>query len=227
MATPAESRQLPLDFAPEPSYAREAFLVANCNRRAYERVLHEWHGHELVLSGPEASGKTHLAHMWASATGAAIVPAPELAGADVAALAEGNVAVDDADRVAGRPEAERALFHLRNAVQQQGRALLLTSRSEPGRWGLALPDLASRVAAAPHVRLEPPDDALLAAVLVKLFEDRQVRVPPWLIRWLVRRMDRSLATARRVVARLDAAALASGGPVTRRMAEAVLDNHPD
>jgi chromosomal replication initiation ATPase DnaA len=80
------------------------------------------------------------------------------------------------------------------------------------------------MAAAPHVRLAPPDDALLAAVMVKLFEDRQVRVAPWLVNWLVARMDRSLASARRLVAQLDAAALAAGGPVTRRLAEAILDN---
>jgi chromosomal replication initiation ATPase DnaA len=84
--------------------------------------------------------------------------------------------------------------------------------------------LASRIAAAAHARLDPPDDALLAAVLVKLFDDRGIKVSPRLIDWLVRRMDRSLAAAAEVVARLDAAALAAGSPVTRELAAVVLDN---
>lgn len=224
MARPAETRQIPLDLAPEPSFEREAFLVTGCNRQAFERVLGDsWRGQALILSGPEASGKTHLAHIWAADERAAILPADDLAVADIAAIAEGPVCIDNADRVAGLPAAERALFHLRNAMYQQRRSLLLTARCEPGRWNLALPDLASRIAAALHVRLAPPDDALLAAVLVKLFDDRQVLVPPRLVNWLVPRMDRSLATARELVARLDSAALAKGGPVTQKMAEAVLD----
>lgn len=224
MARPAETRQIPLDLAPDPSFEREAFLVTECNRSAFERVLGAtWQGQALILSGPEASGKTHLAHIWAAEARAAILPSDELAEADIAALAEGPVCIDDADRVAGLPQAERALLHLRNAMHQQRQNLLLTARREPGRWNLALPDLASRIAAAPHVRLAPPDDALLAAVLVKLFDDRQVLVPPRLVNWLVPRMDRSLAAARELVAQLDAAALAKGGPVTQKMAEAVLD----
>lgn len=226
MARRAETRQLALDLAPEPSFAREDFLVAECNRRSYEAVVTEGGWQEMVLSGPEASGKSHLTHIWAAGNGAAVIAGRDLADADVPALAGANLAVEDADRAAGQPEAERALFHLRNALHQGGCRLLLNSREQPARWGVALPDLASRIVAAPHVRLAPPDDALLAAVLVKLFDDRQVWVPPSLIGWLVQRMDRSLATARRTVAGIDAAALASGGRVTRRMAEAVLDNPP-
>ena len=229
MAASARSGQLPLELAHAPSYAREAFLPADCNRHALGRVLgwRDWPGGRLVLSGPPSSGKTHLAHIWAASAGAAIVAAEGLRGADVGELAGVALAVEDADRVAGDAAAERALFHLLNASQQHGEPLLLTSRAEPGRWGVSLPDLASRVAAAPHVRLDPPNDALLAAVLVKLFDDRGVKVSPYLVGWLVRRMDRSLSAAGEVVARLDAASLAAGGPVTRAMAAAVLDKGAD
>ena len=105
----------------------------------------------------------------------------------------------------------------------RGALLLLTARMAPRDWGLALPDLRSRMDAMPQVRLGPPDEALLAAVLVKLFADRQLAVPAGLIDWLVRRMDRDLGLARRLVAGLDAAAMSAGGPVTRRMAADLLD----
>ncbi len=229
MASRAETTQLPLALPPKTSFAREAFLPAECNRHAFDRVLgwHAWPGGKLVLSGPEASGKTHLAHIWAAEAGAENVSADQLSEIDAGALTDRGLVVDDADRVAGDAGRERTLLHLHNAMQQQGRPLMLTSRREPGRWGVTLPDLASRIAAAPHARLEPPDDALLATVLVKLFHDRQLRVDPPLVSWLVTRMDRSLSAARKVVAALDAAALSRRGPVTRVMARTVLDNLED
>ena len=100
--------------------------------------------------------------------------------------------------------AEEALFHLCNRLALGGGSLLVTGREPPARWPLALPDLASRLRAAPVARLEPPDDALLAAVLVKLFADRQVAVAPELIGYLVGRIDRAFAAAEATVARLDA-----------------------
>jgi chromosomal replication initiation ATPase DnaA len=102
--------------------------------------------------------------------------------------------------------------------------LLMTAATLPRDWGLTLPDLASRVQSAPLTRLEAPDDALLAAVLVKLFADRQITVPPALIAYLIPRMERSFDAARAMVAELDAAALARGSPVTRSLAATLLDN---
>jgi len=108
--------------------------------------------------------------------------------------------------------AEVALFHLHNMATEARASLLLTAACPPRDWGLKLPDLASRMQAAPLTRLEAPDDALLAAVLGKLFADRQVVVPPTLIPYLIARMERSLKAARALVARLDAQALARRPP---------------
>ena len=105
--------------------------------------------------------------------------------------------------------------------------LLLIARTPPSRWPLALPDLQSRMEATDIVQIAPPDDALLAAVLVKLFTDRQLRVAPALIDWLTKRMDRSFAEAQRLVAEIDAAALSEGRAVTRTLAQRILDNAPN
>ena len=126
--------------------------------------------------------------------------------------------------MAGDPRAETALFHLHNRLAERRLPLLLTAAAPPRDWGLGLPDLLSRMQGTAVTRLEPPDDALLSAALVKLFADRQIAVPASLIPWLVARMDRSLASARTLVARLDAAALARGGPVTRQLAAELLDS---
>lgn len=219
-------RQLAFDLPVRPALGRGDFLVAPPNALALATVERgDWPQGKLVLAGPEGAGKTHLAHVWAEQAGAAIVPADDLAAADIPALAaRGAVAVEDADRIGGDAAAEAALFHLHNLLLAEGGRLLLTARTPPQRWRLALPDLASRMQAAGLAAIAPPDDVLLSAVLVKLFADRQLAVPPALIPWLVRRMDRSFAGAQRLVAALDARALAEGRPVTRALAQAVLDS---
>ena len=203
---------------------RDAFFVAPANALAVRQVegWRDWPDRKLVLTGPEGSGKTHLAHVWAALSGAEVVAARALAPASIPALAEGPVAVEDADRVAGHAQAETALFHLHNLVLANGRPLLLTARRAPRHWRLALPDLRSRIEAMATATLEAPDDALLSAVLVKLFADRQIAPPPRLIEYCVRRMDRSFAAARRLVADLDARALATGRPLGTALAAEVL-----
>jgi len=219
-------RQLAFDLPVRPALGRGDFLVAPPNAVALATVEGgDWPQGKLILAGPEGAGKTHLAHVWATAEGAAVIAAADLAGADIPTLAgSGAVAVEDADRIAGDRAAEDALFHLHNLVLAEGGRLLLTARAAPRHWGLALPDLASRMQAAGLATIAPPDDALLSAVLVKLFADRQIAVPPALISWLVTRMERSFAGAQRLVAALDARALAEGKPVSRGLAQAVLDS---
>lgn len=204
---------------------RDEFFVSPANALALAAVdgWRDWPGAKMLLVGPKGSGKTHLTQIWAVQTGAPVVAGAELAAQDLPGLAAGGaVAVEDAEAVAGRPDGEAALFHLHNLLGTGGR-LLLTATTPPRDWGLILPDLMSRMQAAPITRLEAPDDALLQAVLVKLFADRQISVPANLIPYLVARMPRSIGAARALVAALDARALAEGRPVTRTLAAQVLD----
>ena len=226
---PAGPRQLAFDLPARAAYGRADFFASPANRLALATVENwqNWPGGRLLLTGPAGAGKTHLAHIWAAETGATVLRAADLAGEDVDGLIRaGDVAVDGVCALAGQAGGETALFHLLNLATQQGRRVLLTARAAPRDWGLRLPDLLSRVQAMPAARLEAPDDALLSAVLVKLFADRQLAVPEALIPYLVARMERSIAAARDLVATLDALSLASRKPVSRAMAAKLLDN-PD
>lgn len=216
------TRQLTFDLPNAEAMTRADFFVSPSNALALQTVdgWEGWPGRKLVLVGPEGSGKSHLVQIWAALAGAEVIAAGALATADLAALAGRAVAVEDADRVQG---AEAQLFHLHNLVTT-GEHLLLTARTPPRDWGLTLPDLASRMQAAQVARIEAPDDALLSAVLVKLFADRQVAVAANLIPFLVSRMPRSVGAARALVAALDARALAQGRPITRALAGEVLDS---
>jgi chromosomal replication initiation ATPase DnaA len=217
-------RQLAFDLPANEARTRADFLVAPSNALALEMLdgTANWPQARLILVGPEGSGKTHLAHVWATETGANLVQAEVLAGSEIDRLASGPVALDNADRLAGDAAGEAALFHLLNFMGTK-RPLLMTARTPPRDWGIALPDLFSRLQAAPIATLAAPDDALLSAVLVKLFTDRQVAVAANLIPYLVSRMPRQISAAQDLVAALDARALAEGRPITRQLAGDVLD----
>lgn len=217
-------RQLAFDLPGGEAMTRADFLVAPSNSLALEMMdgVTGWPQGRMVLVGPEGAGKTHLAQVWAAEIAASLMPATGLANVRIDALAKGPVALDDADRLAGDGAAEAALFHLLNFMGPTN-PLLMTARTPPRDWGLRLPDLVSRLQAAPVAQLGAPDDALLSAVLVKLFADRQVAVAANLIPFLVSRMPRQISAARELVAALDTRALAEGRAITRQLAGEVLD----
>ena len=218
-------RQQALDLAHRPALGMEDFLVAESNGEAVawiDRWPH-WPGPALVLYGPPACGKTHLAHVWQARSSAVVIDRGALAEAEPPGLLGGArcAVVEDADSGLA-PAAERGLLHLYNVLGECRGHLLLTARRPPSRWGLAVPDLASRLSAALAVAVGPPDDALLGAVLVKLFADRQLRVGEDVIAALLARMERSFEGARRTVAALDRAALERRRRITAALVRDVL-----
>jgi chromosomal replication initiation ATPase DnaA len=213
------TRQLAFDLPVREARGREDFFVSPSNALALAALdtWRDWPGLKMILTGRAGSGKTHLAQVWALATSAQVVEGADLLTQDLPALAAGAVVVENAQGVAALPELQTALFHLHNLAAEARMPLLLTAERPPRDWGLTLPDLASRMQAAQIARIESPDDALLTAVLLKQFQDRQLAVSPSIITYLAREMDRSLSLARRVVGALDARALAERSPVTRAM----------
>jgi chromosomal replication initiation ATPase DnaA len=213
-------RQLALALDHGESFAREDFLSGPSNAVALA-LIDAWPGwsyRTVMLTGPEGSGKSHLAAIWAQAAGARLIAARALEEASVpAALATGALVVED---VASGAFDERALFHLLNLAREDEAFVLLTARIAPVTGGIR--DLASRLKALPVVALEPPDDTHLRAELVKLFADRQIAVDENLIGYVAMRIERSFAAARAVVARLDDETLRHKRPLTRTFAAEIL-----
>ncbi len=228
---PALRRQLALDLELAPHFGRDDFLVSPANAVALQMIeaWPQWPDQLLLLLGPPGAGKSHLAAVWAATMGAETITGAMLARADlspadlVALAAHPALVVEDAEGI-GRGEAN--LFHLLNLVREGKTSLLLTARQRPELWGLATADLLSRLRLAPAVELGAPDDALLNAVLVKLFCDRQLIVDATVIDYIALHIDRSLDMARRIVALLDREALARGRKVTRAMARELLLTFP-
>ena len=214
--------QLVLDLGHRSAHGVEDFLVTPCNRDAVAWLDRwpDWPGPALAMHGPAACGKTHLAHIWMNRSAARLLRANELSETTPdRLLADGpNIVVDDV----GTGVDEQALFHLYNMVGEAGGNLLLSGRMPPARWTIGLPDLRSRLKAAPAVAIGRPDDAFIGAVLVKLFADRQLTVEGDVLAYVLARMERSFVAARMLVAALDRSALAAHRKITIPLAREVM-----
>lgn len=210
-------RQLALALDHPESFAREDFLSGAGNAAALALIdaWPDWPSRAVVLIGPEGSGKTHLATIWAAAAGARVASASKIGAFDVPGmLATGALVIEDADSVAD----ERALFHLMNLAREEQAFLLLTARSAPSAWQLSTPDVVSRLRAMPTAVLRTPDDAMLRGVMAKLAADRQLTLDDSVLTYLVSRIERSVAAARAAVVALDEEALRQGRPPSRVLA---------
>lgn len=214
-------KQIPLDL-PWPRHDRATradFAVSDSNAAAVGFVdnWRDWPEGRLCLVGPEGCGKTHLAMIWAAETGATFVEAASMDARSVSS--SGCVILEDCDRRVSTPEQERALFHLLNILREEGGSILLTARTPPARWPVALADLASRLNAVSVAEIASPDDEVLEQLFMKLFADRDILVKETLATYLARRIDRTSAAAEVTVAALDAKSLETGAPITTRMAK--------
>jgi chromosomal replication initiation ATPase DnaA len=213
-----QPRQLALALPHAESLSRDDFLEGPANRVALTLVDHwpDWPNRIMLLSGPEGSGKSHLAAIWAEQAGARSISAQALTSAAVpAALATGALVVED---LTPGGFDERALFHLMNLAREDQAYVLITARIPPASFDIELRDLRSRLRAVPVLELLPPDDQLFRALIVKFCADRQMTVDEALVSFLANRIDRSFAAARQAVERLDTEALRLGRPVTRALA---------
>ncbi|HXG79051.1 MAG TPA: DnaA/Hda family protein [Methyloceanibacter sp.] len=215
--------QLPLALPHRAAFGAEDFLVSDCNLAAVRLIdaWPDWNDRIQLLTGPEASGKTHLARVWQALSGAHALGPGNLAVEFVDAMGKQTaLVVEDADRNAFD---EKAVFHLLNLAREKGLFVLMTARSAPSRWPVALPDLRSRLNAVPIVEIGAPDEALIKAVLLKHFTDRQLNIDPKVLTYIALHVDRSLAAAQQAVEAIDRAALAAGRKISRQLVTEVLE----
>lgn len=222
MAGREQPRQLAFALPHAESFTREDFLEGPANAAGLALIdsWPDWPNRIMLLVGPEGSGKSHLASIWAVQAGARSTAAHTLtADAVPNALATGALVVED---LRSSDMDERALFHLLNLAREEGAFVLMTARTPPSAFQIELRDLRSRLRALPMVSLLPPDDHLCRALVVKFCADRQLAVDEAVVGYLSTRSERSYAALRKAVELLDTEALRLGRPVTRALAAELL-----
>jgi chromosomal replication initiation ATPase DnaA len=213
--------QLVFDWPTGVALGPDDFFISAANEKAASLMASpdDWPERKLVITGPAGCGKSHLARVFQDQTGASLINARDVTCAYLPPC--DVVVIEDMEHL---PRAvEEHVFHLHNNLRAGGGTLMMTAQTPPSRWPIALPDLRSRMEAATVVQIEDPDDALLSALIMKLFADRQIMPKPELVSYLATRIERSFAAACDIVARLDAAALAEGRSINRGLAARLLD----
>jgi DnaA regulatory inactivator Hda len=214
------NRQLTLSFGNSSSYDMDDFMVSECNDEvvAWLEKYPDWPVPALVVYGKSGSGKTHLANVFAD--GEFGEECPIINGKDFTMENAENlpdfigdarcIVIDNADECREEP----ALFHLYNYIKETKRHVLLTAKNHPSKWNIELADLRSRMLAALSVGIGEPDDAQMAAVIVKLFSDRQIRIDQEVVVYLISHMERSFAEACRIVQEADELSLSEKRRIT-------------
>lgn len=216
--------QLVFDLPHRPAQDADDFLVSASNQAAIDLIdgWAQWPNAAAAICGPAGVGKSHLVNVWRSFSGGVRITAAELDDALAARLGTWQaLAVEDIDQ--GIAD-EKSLFHLLNLARERRSPLLLTARTAPGDLDIDLPDLRSRLRALPLALIAPPDETLLRALLVKLFTERQLRVEPATIRYILTHMERSAEGAVRVVSEIDRLALTTHRRATKALAREVISN---
>ncbi|MCB1471857.1 MAG: chromosomal replication initiator DnaA [Rhodobiaceae bacterium] len=214
--TAAGGEQLAFDLAFRPAMGREDFMVGASNQAAVALLdaYPAWSPQVAVIVGPHGSGKTHLGEVWRARSDAVRVEAATLGEAGVAAIIQARNGLIEDIPAHGRVPDETSLFHVLNAALQGRVFLLLTSRVPPASWPVATPDIVTRLRLVPVCRIEPPDDGLFAAVILKLLADRQLTIAANAVRYAVPRIERSFAAAARFVDMVERIALERRRPAT-------------
>ena len=212
----AEALQLPLDLGHRPAFDRADFLVAPSNETAVAMIdsWPDWQSHALILHGPAASGKSHLGAVWQARSRAVRLTPDALESADSFTSDSTDILLEGGDFAIGTRDGEAGLLHIYNMIRETGGSLLMTMRARPQALEFALPDLASRLRAVPAVAIEQPDEQLLAAIIVKMFHDRQLHIAAEVLNYILPRMERSFAAAHNLVEAVDKRALAEKRAIT-------------
>jgi chromosomal replication initiation ATPase DnaA len=191
--------QIALPLEQKPSSEQRGYLVTAANAEVHRHLQNwqDWAHNTLILTGPEASGKTTMAAAFEAESG--------------------GFCVDDA---ANYEDTE--IFHLWNRANEEQKPLLLLAAKPVADWGILLPDLKSRLAASLHLEIGTPDQAMIDGLFQKYFAIRGLTISEDALRYLEKRMVRTYAMVRQLAQKMDSLAIETRKPINLAIAKSAL-----
>ena len=220
------AEQICLSLPVQSSSGIDDFLISDCNSMALS-LLEDWENWpnlKHTLSGPAASGKTHLGRIWAKQTNAFFLDAKTLTISDVDKIATTPLAIDNVSEMNAASELEKALFHLHNLLQERKLPFLLIGTGSPQFWKISLSDLRSRIEGTRNAQIGEIDDKLFPLIMAKLFADRQMYPSPDVFEYLSKRIDRSFLAINSIVTKIDRVSIEEKRPITRPLVAKIFKN---
>lgn len=215
-------KQLPLGFETRAYMGRDDFMVSECNKEAFGLLegWPQWLGSGAVIYGPKGCGKSHLAQMFSDKVRNSATPSPAVSIVDCNAINmrnfkklsnENKVLIVENLQPGNHDE---ALFHLFNLFNVPEHWILFTAEKAPAQMKFTLKDLQTRLNMLPCAAISEPDDMMLQMLIVKLFDDRQLKITPEILQYIINNAPRSFAYIENLVAEIDKISLAYQTAVT-------------
>ena len=211
-----ETTQIAFQFSPQPYLGREDFMVSSCNFEAFQIIdsWPEWTFFAICLYGPKGCGKTHLSRIFSDKVSVQThypykipsIKADKISLESPFELFKQHRCLIVEDLTTNINQ--EAMFHLYNLYRNEGGNILFTSEHAPARMNFAIADLQSRLNIIPAIAIGEPDDEMLSALILKLFNDRQLLVSPEIVTYMVQNMQRSFDFCNKLVAEIDNISLA-------------------
>ena len=221
-----DNLQLTIDMPKRTALNREDFLVNDRNKSAVE-FIDNFYKEPIklgILIGPKGCGKTHLVNVLCNS----------LKGIDWSFLSSENkdmynifktndvIIIEDINNFNSKQK-EEFLFHSINLSREFNKSLLLTSSLKVSKLNFKTLDLVSRLEAMNTAFIEEPDDTLMEALIIKLFNDRQLLVKPSTVNFLMQRIERSYLGISEIIELIDKVSLSQKKSVSVKLIKTLID----
>ena len=209
------------------SYSLDDYFVSSCNEVAFKHVTSfpNWGEGRLakvcLIYGPKFSGKTHIANIFSSVSGAKFIHSNDLEHFSPLNIVNSNNAfiIDDFDQ---KLEYEEAMFHIFNECLDRGKFLLFLSSSARNHLKFMTKDFASRIMAINDIEIKDPSLELMEAIIHKNFSDRQILISPEITKYILTRINRSYRAIEALTRKIDQVSLAQKSRINLSLVKEVL-----
>ena len=220
------SKQLYFEMPNKKALGIEDYIITESNNFAFDLIVKILKGETNfgLISGPSYSGKTHLSKiliknarnyktLYFDRDYQNILNRFEVS--DILILENIDKIKDD--------KSEQDLFHIINFAKENNKKLLMTSRKPISEIDLNLEDLESRLNSIIEAKIKEPDDQLMKLILIKIFNDKQLKIKPNVIDFLVSRLERSYKSINLFIEKIDKFSLEKGKKITIRLINDLLN----